>query len=48
MKIDRRLLCNDKNWDLFWEKQQRIEQLAAELNQKVEFYVPFHGGYLKK
>jgi hypothetical protein len=48
MKIDKNLLCNAKNWNLFWEKQQRIEQLAAELNQEVEFYLPFHGGYINK
>jgi hypothetical protein len=41
------LLCNENNWQLFWEKQQRVEQLAKELNQQVEFYYPFHNGYLK-
>jgi hypothetical protein len=48
MKLDKRLLCNSKNWNLFWEKQQRVEQIAKELNQTVEFYVPFHGGYLNR
>ena len=42
------LLCNKDNWQKFWEKQQRVEQLAKELNQQVEFYVPFHGGFLEK
>jgi len=40
-------MCNENNWPLFWEQQQRVEQLAKELNQKVEFYYPFHKGYLK-
>jgi molybdenum cofactor biosynthesis enzyme MoaA len=41
------MLCNENNWELFWEKQQRAEQLAKELALKVEFYYPFHNGYLK-
>ena len=47
MALPKKLMCNKDNWQQFWEKQQRVEQLAKELNQKVEFYVPFHGGFLK-
>ena len=48
MALSKNLMCNESNWQQFWEKQQRIEQLAKELNQKVEFYLPFHGGFLKQ
>jgi wyosine [tRNA(Phe)-imidazoG37] synthetase (radical SAM superfamily) len=47
MALPTNLMCNKDNWPLFWEQQQRVEQLAKELNQKVEFYYPFHKGYLK-
>ena len=47
MALPKKLMCNENNWEKFWEKQQRVEQLAKELNQKVEFYYPFHGGFLK-
>lgn len=47
IKIDKNLIINKDNWNLFWEKQQRVEQLAGELGIPVEFYRPFHGGYLK-
>lgn len=43
--LDKKYLCNEDNWQQFWEKQQRLEQLAKELNQQIEFYVPFHGGF---
>lgn len=46
MALPKKLMCNEKNWELFWEMQQRVEQLAKELNQRVEFYYPFHKGYL--
>lgn len=42
------MLCNEKNWELFWETQQRAEQVAKELNQEIYFYYPFHNGYLKQ
>lgn len=45
--IGKDLLCNENNWQLFWEQQQRVEQLAKELNQPVQFYSAFHKGYLK-
>jgi len=45
--ISKNLLCNKDNWPLFWEKQQRCQQLADELGFNLEFYVPFHGGFLK-
>ena len=48
MAMKSNLLCNEKNWQLFWEQQQKVEQLAKELNQRVEFYYPFHKGYLKE
>lgn len=47
MAMKSNLLCNESNWQLFWEQQQKVEQLAKELNQRVEFYYPFHKGYLK-
>lgn len=47
MALPKKLMCNKNNWQRFWEQQQRVEQLAKELNQKVEFYLPFHGGFLK-
>jgi hypothetical protein len=47
MALSPKLICNESNWQLFWEQQQRVEQLAKELNQRVEFYYPFHKGYLK-
>jgi hypothetical protein len=28
--------------------QQRAEQVAKELNFKIDFYVPFHKGFLKQ
>ena len=43
--IPKDYLCNESNWEQFWEKQLRLEQLAKELNQQIEFYVPFHGGF---
>lgn len=46
--LDKKYLCNENNWQQFWEKQLRLEQLAKEMNQKVEFYVPFHGGFLEQ
>ena len=46
--LDKEYLCNENNWQQFWEKQLRLEQLAKEMNQKVEFYVPFHGGFLEQ
>lgn len=48
IKIDRDLLCNENNWEFFWEQQLKIEELAKVLNQKIEFYIPFHNGYLNK
>jgi hypothetical protein len=47
MALSKNFLCNENNWQEFWEMQQRVEQLAKELNFKVDFYVPFHGGFLK-
>lgn len=41
-------ICNEKNWEIFWQGQQLATQVAKELNFKVNFYVPFHGGYNKK
>lgn len=48
MALNKDLLCNENNWQEFWEMQQRVEQLAKELNYKVDFYVPFHKGFLKQ
>lgn len=48
MALKSNLMCNESNWQQFWEMQQRVEQLAKELNQRVEFYYPFHKGYLKE
>lgn len=45
--LDKKYLCNEDNWEQFYEKQLRLEQLSKELNQKIEFYVPLHGGFLK-
>jgi MoaA/NifB/PqqE/SkfB family radical SAM enzyme len=39
-------LCNKDNWEIFWEGQRRALEVADELNFKVDFYVPFHGGFL--
>lgn len=47
MKLDESLMCNKKNWEIFWDAQQKVEQLAKDLKQEVDFYVPFHGGFLK-
>jgi hypothetical protein len=48
MALNKKFLCNETNWQEFWEMQQRVEQLAKELNFKVDFYVPFHRGFLKQ
>ena len=48
MALHRNLICNESNWQEFWEMQQRVEQLAKQLNYRVDFYVPFHKGYLKQ
>lgn len=40
-------LCNETNWEIFWEGQKRAMEVAEELNFNVGFYVPFHGGFLK-
>ena len=47
MKLDRNYLINETNWKMFWEISQRAVQVGKEINQEIEFYVPFHGGYLK-
>ncbi len=47
MSLPISLICNGSNWQTFWEAQQRIEQIAKEINQVVDFYVQFHGGFLK-
>lgn len=39
-------ICNQDNWEIFWEGQKRVLDVAKELDFKVDFYVPFHGGYL--
>lgn len=39
-------VCNEKNWQIFWEGQQKAMKVAKELNYEVTFYVPFHGGFL--
>ena len=39
-------LCNETNWEIFWDGQKRALEVAKELDFKVDFYVPFHGGYL--
>ena len=41
-------LCNQDNWPIFWQAQQDAIKVAEELGFKVDFYVPFHGGYLDK
>lgn len=46
-KISPDLICNSKNWELFWKGQQLAIEMGKKLNYKVEFYVPFHKGYLK-
>jgi len=48
MALDKKLMCNENNWQEFWEMQQRAEQVAKELNFKIDFYVPFHKGFLKQ
>jgi len=47
IRLDSSLMCNENNWEQFWETAQRAEQVAKELNQEIEFYVPFHKGFLK-
>lgn len=41
-------LCNQDNWPIFWQAQQDAIKVAEELGFKVDFYVPFHGGFLEK
>lgn len=41
-------ICNKDNWHIFWEGQKRAIEVAEELNYKVDFYVPFHGGFLQE
>jgi hypothetical protein len=41
-------ICNKDNWHIFWEGQKRAIEVAKELNYKVDFYVPFHGGFLQE
>lgn len=47
MELNTNMLCNEKNWQYFWEGQQRAQQVADELGFKVKWYRPFHNGYLK-
>lgn len=47
LKIDSSKLCNSGNWQIFWEAQLEAEAYAKTKNYKVDFYVPFHNGYLK-
>jgi hypothetical protein len=39
-------ICNEDNWHIFWAGQQRAIEVANELNYRVDFYVPFHKGFL--
>jgi len=39
-------LCNESNWKIFWQGQQKALAVAKELNYHLDFYVPFHGGFL--
>lgn len=48
IKIPKHLLINKQNWQQFWEMQLKVEQLAKELDIKVEFFRPFHGGYINE
>lgn len=41
-------ICNEHNWQIFWEGQQKALKVAEELDHPVSFYVPFHGGFLKQ
>jgi molybdenum cofactor biosynthesis enzyme MoaA len=47
LKIDDSKLCNSNNWKIFWEAQKDAEEYAKSKNYNVDFYVPFHNGYLK-
>lgn len=40
-------LCNENNWEIFWQGQQDALKRGKELGFRVDFYVPFHGGFLK-
>lgn len=40
-------LCNENNWEIFWQGQLDAVKRGKELGFKVDFYVPFHGGFLK-
>lgn len=47
IKLNKEMILNKNNWQIFWDKQLEVEQLAKTLGVKLEFYRPFHGGFLK-
>jgi hypothetical protein len=47
IKLNKEMIINKNNWQKFWDKQLEVEQLAETLGVKLEFYRPFHGGFLK-
>lgn len=47
LKIEDEKLCNIDNWEIFWEAQKDAEEYAKSKNYTVDFFVPFHNGYLK-
>jgi hypothetical protein len=47
MDLNKHLLCNESNWEEFWEMQQYCLQYAESLDVNLEFYVDFHKGFLK-
>ena len=48
IKLNREMILNERNWQRFWDKQLEVEQLAETLGVELEFYRPFHGGFLNK
>lgn len=46
-QLGRENLCNKENWQIFWQAQQDAIKVAEELEFRVDFYVPFHGGFLE-
>jgi len=39
------IICNENNWQEFWEMQLFCEELSKDLKIRLEFYLPFHKGY---
>lgn len=48
MALPKNMICNESNWEIFWEAQLKAEEVAKELDMKLTIWRPFHLGYLNK